>query len=67
MSWSETFAGSTARRAAVTNAWSLGDVRRLRELAAQKVPVEAIAATLRRSPSAVKNKASLHGISLRSL
>lgn len=66
MFWSDDFARSAVRRGAVPNAWSMEDVRRLRELAAQSMPVEHIAATLRRSTSAIKNKASLHGISLRS-
>lgn len=66
MSGSEAFIPSTARSlSAASNAWSLADVRLLRELAGNNVPLEAIAMTLRRSPSAVKNKASMHGISLR--
>ena len=65
MFWSDDFARSAARRGAVPNAWSIADVRLLRDLAAQNVPVETIAATLRRSTSAIRNKACLHGISLR--
>lgn len=66
MFWSDDFARSAARRGPVANAWSMDDVRLLRELAERNVPLEAIASTLRRSTSAIKNKASLHGISLRS-
>lgn len=47
------------------NGWSTDDLRRLRELAATGTPVNAIAMTLRRSPSAIKNKAGMQGISLR--
>ena len=65
MFWSDDYARSAARRAALPNAWSIDDVRRLRELAARNVSIEAIATTLGRSPSAIKNKAGLHGISLR--
>jgi hypothetical protein len=45
--------------------WSIEDVRLLRTLAMQGVPVEAIAATLGRTPSAIRNKAGMHGISVR--
>ena len=48
----------------IANSWSVADVRSLRDLAGNGVPVDAIAATLRRSASAVKNKAGMHGISL---
>jgi hypothetical protein len=48
------------------NEWSSADLRRLRELAAIGTPLEAIATALRRTTSAVRNKASMHGISLRS-
>ncbi len=66
MSRSDAFIRSTARRQSASNhAWSSADIRLLRELAGQNVPVEMIAATLRRSPSAIKNKAGMHGISLR--
>ena len=47
------------------NGWSSADVRRLRELASSGTPVEIIAATLHRTTSAVRNKAGMHGISLR--
>jgi len=47
------------------NDWSNEDLRRLRELAATGIPLSAIAAALRRTSSAVRNKAGMHGISLR--
>lgn len=47
-------------------AWSSADIRRLRELADAGVAAEVIAARLRRTHSAVRNKATLHGIPLRS-
>lgn len=56
----------TGRRSAPkANAWSSADLRELRELASAGVAIEAIAARLRRSASAVRNKAGMHGISLR--
>lgn len=51
-------------RARSANLWSIEDIRRLRELAAQGVPLRSIAATLRRSESAIRNKAGMHGISI---
>jgi hypothetical protein len=47
------------------NEWSTEDLRRLRELAATGTPLNAIAATLRRTASAVRNKAGMQGISIR--
>jgi len=41
------------------------EVRRLRELAEAGVPIDLIAATLRRTRSAIKNKAGFHSIRLR--
>jgi len=52
-------------RAAAAHGWSNAQIRLLRELALQGLPVSAIAAQLRRSESAIRNKAGLHGISLR--
>jgi hypothetical protein len=52
-------------RTRVPNLWSMQEVRRLRELAAAGVPVDSIAAALRRTRSAIKNKARFHAISLR--
>ncbi|HEY0685929.1 MAG TPA: hypothetical protein VGD45_26540 [Steroidobacter sp.] len=48
------------------NDWSSEELRRLRELAASGTPVETIAADLRRTASAIRNKAGMQGISLRS-
>jgi hypothetical protein len=48
------------------NLWSMDDVRRLRDMAGCGVPLHEIAATLRRSESAIRNKAAIHGISIRS-
>jgi len=45
--------------------WTIEDVRLLRTLAMQGVPVEAIAAALGRTTSAIRNKAGMHGISVR--
>lgn len=45
--------------------WSNADIRRLREMAEQGMPLQAIAVALRRSESAIRNKAGLHGIALR--
>lgn len=47
------------------NDWSTEDLRRLRELAATGLPLNAIAAALGRTSSAIRNKAGMHGISLR--
>jgi hypothetical protein len=62
---SETLRRAWGRRASRSNEWSSSDLTRLRELAAIGQPLEAIAATLRRTASAVRNKAGMHGISLR--
>ncbi|HEY6644825.1 hypothetical protein [Povalibacter sp.] len=55
-----------ARRTPGKQAWSSEDIRLLRQLASDGLPLEIIAARLRRSPSAVRNKATMHGVSLRS-
>jgi hypothetical protein len=47
------------------NEWSSEDLRALRELASIGTPLETIATTLRRTTSAVRNKAGMHGISLK--
>jgi hypothetical protein len=52
------------RLQAARASWAIEDIRLLRALAMQGVPIEAIAAQLGRTPSAVKNKAGMHGISL---
>jgi hypothetical protein len=51
------------RKGAYPNAWAAADVRRLRELAGQGISPGQAAKLLRRSESAVRNKACLHGIS----
>jgi hypothetical protein len=51
------------RKGAYPNAWAAADVRRLRELAGQGISPGEAAKLLRRSESAVRNKACLHGIS----
>jgi hypothetical protein len=48
------------------NPWSTEDLQRLRELAQAGVPSETIAVRLRRTHSAIRNKAAMHGISLKS-
>ena len=53
------------RRANRSNEWSSEDLRRLRELAQTGTAPNMIAATLRRTESAIRNKAGMHGISLR--
>jgi hypothetical protein len=52
-------------RAASGAAWTVEDVRRLRELADQGMSPRIIATQLNRSESSIKNKAGMHGISLR--
>ena len=51
------------RKGTYRNAWAAADVRRLRELAGQGISPGQAAKLLRRSESAVRNKAGLHGIS----
>lgn len=48
-----------------TKAWTPESLRQLRELAQAGVSAEIIAARLRRTASAVRNKAGMHGISLK--
>jgi hypothetical protein len=47
-----------------TKAWSTDDVRWLRALAHEGLTTEDIATRLRRTVSAIRNKAGMHGISL---
>jgi hypothetical protein len=59
------FIPSLARRQSkVTSLWSRDEVSRLRELAQSGASLRMISMTLRRTESAVKNKAGMHGISL---
>jgi hypothetical protein len=44
--------------------WSSAELRQLRELTDAGIRVEIIAAQLKRSVSAVRNKACMHGFSL---
>jgi hypothetical protein len=52
-------------RAARVNGWSTAQIRLLRDLAAQGASVSEIAKQLRRSESAIRNKAGMHGIPVR--
>lgn len=52
-------------RAKRKNRWSTEELRRLRQLAEQGTSLDCIATALRRSPSAIRNKAAMHGISMR--
>jgi hypothetical protein len=45
--------------------WSSDDVRILRELAGKGLRVALIAKRMRRSESAIRNKAAMHGVALR--
>lgn len=54
------------RRAPGVRPWTNREIRLLRELALRGDSICAIAEQLRRSESAIRNKAGLHGISLRS-
>jgi hypothetical protein len=47
------------------NIWSMEEIRTLRYLVAQELSIEEIAIALGRSKPAVRNKACVHGISLR--
>jgi hypothetical protein len=60
-----TYGAAGFTRRSRRNDWSIEDLRRLRELAAMGTPLNAIAATLRRTASSVRNKAGMQGISIR--
>lgn len=49
---------------AARKSWSSEEIRKMRELAAQHVSIEMMSAVLRKTPSAIRNKAAMHGISL---
>ncbi len=51
----------------VSRTWSRDEIRQLRELADAGVPTHIIATRLRRTVSAIKNKAGIHGISVRNV
>lgn len=52
-------------RLAAPKTWTADDLRLLRELAGQGVPPGLIAAHLRKTESAVRNKAMMQGVSFR--
>jgi hypothetical protein len=47
-----------------TSSWCTDDLQKLRVLAQSGAPLDVIARSLGRSVSAIRNKASMHGISL---
>ncbi|HEX7011332.1 MAG TPA: hypothetical protein VF161_01225 [Steroidobacteraceae bacterium] len=51
----------------VKRTWSTDDIRALRELSQQGLPVAIIARRLGRSESAIRNKAAMHGVPVRSV
>jgi hypothetical protein len=53
------------RKSLPTNAWSVDEIRQLRQLVVAGASLESICVTLRRTRSAIKNKATMHGISLK--
>jgi hypothetical protein len=53
------------RRSLPANTWSTEDIRLLRQLAVDGASLETIAVKLHRTRSAIRNKATMHGISLR--
>lgn len=53
------------RRSLSANTWSTEDIRLLRQLATAGASLDTISVTLRRTRSAIRNKATMHGISLR--
>jgi hypothetical protein len=54
------------RRSIPVNTWSTDEIRRLRQLATTGASLDTICVTLRRTRSAIRNKATMHGISLKS-
>lgn len=56
---------SSIRRSIPANTWSTEDIRLLRQLAVDGASLETIEVRLRRTRSAIRNKATMHGISLR--
>lgn len=55
----------TRKRPRSMSVWATEEIRALRSLAAQGVPPDGIALALGRSEFAIRNKAAIHGISLR--
>lgn len=50
---------------AASSSWSTADIRKLRELAEQGCSLSELCKALRRTESAIRNKASMHGIPLK--
>jgi hypothetical protein len=58
------FSSVAGRRAKAASTWTREEICRLRELAQSGTPLHLISRMLRRTESAVRNKAGMHGISL---
>lgn len=56
---------NTLRRSIPANTWSTDEIRQLRQLATAGASLDSICVTLRRTRSAIRNKATMHGISLK--
>jgi hypothetical protein len=56
---------NTPRRSIPANTWSTEEIRQLRQLATAGASLDTICVTLRRTRSAIRNKATMHGISLK--
>lgn len=56
---------NTLRRSIPANTWSTEEIRQLRQLATAGASLDTICVTLRRTRSAIRNKATMHGISLK--
>jgi len=50
---------------AAGNSWSSDQIRTLRKLAGEGLPAKQIAMAMKRTESAIRNKAGMHGISLK--
>ena len=64
MVWSDERRSVWSRSRSRSTSWSPGEVSRLRDLALQGISLKLIGAQLRRTESAVRNKAGMLGISL---
>jgi hypothetical protein len=53
------------RKSIPANTWSTEEIRQLRQLATAGASLDTICVTLRRTRSAIRNKATMHGISLK--
>ena len=56
---------NTLRKSIPANTWSTDEIRQLRQLATAGASLDTICVTLRRTRSAIRNKATMHGISLK--